>query len=117
MASYFMGDRAKKHAFCPFHDDKRNKSFSVFQDQAPPRPYKWYWKCWAGCGEGDEITFLEKLFGIDNATATRKFIELARDWNKRADRIVRNEIAANDWPTAGDGILIGIEFVPRQKAT
>jgi len=97
MASYGLGDHAKKSAFCPFHDDKRSKSFSVFQ--VPPPSYKWYWKCWTGCGQGDEITFLEKLFLIDNATATRKFIELARDLNKRADRIVQDEIAANDWPT------------------
>jgi hypothetical protein len=100
MASYCLGDHAKKNAFCPFHEDKRNKSFSVFRGPDPEHSDRfWYWKCHAGCGKGDEITFLEKLFGIDNATATKKFIELARDWNKRADRIVKDEIAANDWPT------------------
>ena len=95
MTLYLLGARAKKNAFCPFHEDKHNESFSVFQIG-----YEWFWKCFAGCGTGDEITFLEKLFGIDNATATRKFIELARDQSKYADQIVQDEIAANDWPAS-----------------
>src|SRR5262249_23345093 len=35
-------------------------------------------KCFAGCGEGDEITFLEKCYGISNKEATKLFLEMAR---------------------------------------
>jgi hypothetical protein len=34
-------------------------------------------KCFAGCGEGDEITFLEKHYGISNKEATKLFLEIA----------------------------------------
>jgi hypothetical protein len=50
-----LGEHAKKSARCPFHDDQRN-SFSVWRNEAG----RWFWKCHAGCGDGDEISFLEK---------------------------------------------------------
>jgi DNA primase len=49
-----LGKHAKKSARCPFHDDKHN-SFSVWRNGAG----LWFFKCHAGCGEGDEINFLE----------------------------------------------------------
>jgi Protein of unknown function (DUF3631)/CHC2 zinc finger len=67
-----LGHYAKKSARCPFHDDQRN-SFSVFKGDGGA----WYWKCWAGCGKGDEITFLEKHKGISKGEAIKIFREMA----------------------------------------
>jgi hypothetical protein len=67
-----LGGHAKKSALCPFHDDKQN-SFSVWPNEAG----LWFWKCHAGCGAGDEITFLEKHHGISNGDATKLFLEMA----------------------------------------
>ena len=67
-----LGAHAKKSAKCPFHDDQQN-SFSVWQRQdGSPR-----FKCHAGCGEGDEITFLELHHRISNTEATKLFLEMA----------------------------------------
>ena len=66
------GGHAKKSARCPFHDDQRN-SFSVYKNGIG----EFRFKCFAGCGEGDEITFLEKHSGISNKEATKLFLEMA----------------------------------------
>jgi Protein of unknown function (DUF3987)/CHC2 zinc finger len=67
-----LSQHARRSALCPFHEDKRN-SFSIFQ-----RPDgSWFWKCHAGCGAGDEITFLELHRGISNSDATKLFLEMA----------------------------------------
>src|ERR1041384_5386022 len=71
MARCGDGDRAKKSARCPFHEDGNN-SFSVWQ-----RDGLWYWKCHAGCGEGDEIHYLQRKFGMDTAGAFANWKELA----------------------------------------
>ena len=63
---------AKKSALCPFHDDRRN-SFSIWRNEAG----RWLWKCHAGCGKGDEITFLQKLKTISNSEAIREFKKMA----------------------------------------
>jgi hypothetical protein len=67
-----LGEHAKKSALCPFHDDKHN-SFSVWNNANG----LWFWKCHAGCGEGDEISFLEKHRGISNREAIELFLEMA----------------------------------------
>src|SRR5438876_9600655 len=67
-----LGEHAKKSARCPFHDDKHN-AFSVWKNGSG----LWFWKCHAGCGEGDEITFLEKHEGLSNGQAIRRYLELA----------------------------------------
>jgi hypothetical protein len=66
-----LGEHAKKSARCPFHDDQRN-SFSVWRNGNG-----WFFKCHAGCGEGDEITFLEKYRSVSNSEATKLFLEMA----------------------------------------
>jgi len=66
-----FGQQAKKSARCPFHDDGHN-SFSIW-----PRNGVWFWKCHTGCGEGDEITFLEKHRGISRGEAIKVFLEMA----------------------------------------
>src|SRR5713226_10485504 len=76
-----LGEHAKKSARCPFHEDKRN-SFSVWRNGNG-----WFFKCHAGCGEGDEITFLEKYRSVSNSDATKLFLEMAwsRHCLKRCD--------------------------------
>ena len=67
-----LGEHAKKSAHCPFHNDQR-KSFSVFQDWDD----SWYWKCHAGCGDGDEIDFVVKYKEISRREAIRLYLEMA----------------------------------------
>src|SRR5439155_7955549 len=67
-----LGEHAKKSAHCPFHNDQR-KSFSVYKNAKGESRFK----CFAGCGEGDEITFLEKHYGISNKEATKRYLEMA----------------------------------------
>ena len=61
MAKEGLGEHAKTSAHCPFpgHEDK-HKSFSVFQG----KDGFWHYKCFAGCGDGDEIMFLTKVKGL-----------------------------------------------------
>ena len=44
---------------CPFHEDK-NPSFSIKDDT---------WKCFTGCGSGDQISFIEKYESKDTKEA------------------------------------------------
>jgi len=67
-----LGDRAKKSAPCPLHDDQHN-SFSIYKNQKG----EWRFNCFAGCGQGDEITFLELLKAISNKQATKLFLDMA----------------------------------------
>ena len=60
-------------AYCPFHSDK-HKSFSVFHSN---NGKGWQWKCFAGCGYGDEIAFLVKHFNISRREAIRQYLEMA----------------------------------------
>jgi len=72
MAREGLGDRAKKTAHCPFHDDE-HKSFSVFQG----KDGWWHYKCFAGCGDGDEIMFLRKVKGLPLTEAMSLYLEMA----------------------------------------
>jgi len=67
-----LGDRMKKTARCPFHDDE-HPSFSVFQGADGC----WRWKCFTGCGEGDEIMFLRKLKAISLTEAMSIYLGMA----------------------------------------
>jgi len=67
-----FGEHAKKSARCPFHDDKHN-SFSVWNNATG----RWFWKCHAGCGEGDEISFIEKHRGLSRGQAIKLYLEMA----------------------------------------
>jgi hypothetical protein len=72
MAQVGLGDRAKKTAHCPFHDDE-HKSFSVFQG----KDGWWHYRCFAGCGEGDEIMFLSKREKLPLTEAMSLYLEMA----------------------------------------
>jgi hypothetical protein len=65
-------DHAKKSARCPFHQPDKHPSFSVFQKDG-----QWFFKCFTGCGEGDEINFLATVKGIDNKEAAKEFLCMA----------------------------------------
>jgi len=67
-----LGEHAKKSARCPFHDDKHN-SFSVWKSGSG----LWFWKCHTGCGEGDEIIFLELHEKVSRPDAIKRFLEMA----------------------------------------
>jgi hypothetical protein len=73
MAQVGLGDRAKKTAHCPFHDDE-HKSFSVFQG----KDGWWHYKCFAACGDGDEIMFIKKWKRLPSLTdAISLYLEMA----------------------------------------
>ena len=72
MAKEGLGDRAKKTAHCPFHEDE-HKSFSVFKG----KDGFWQWKCHAGCGDGDEIMFLGKLKRLSLTEAMSLYLDMA----------------------------------------
>jgi CHC2 zinc finger len=67
-----LGEHAKEGAHCPFHDDE-HKSFSVFKGNDGC----WHWKCFAGCGEGDEIIFLSKLKALSLTEAINLYLSMA----------------------------------------
>jgi hypothetical protein len=71
MAREGLSEHAKKSAHCPFHDDD-HKSFSVWQ-----RDGAWFWKCHAGCGEGDEIMFLRERKGLSSTKAISLYLDMA----------------------------------------
>jgi hypothetical protein len=96
-----LSEHAKKNARCPFHDDK-TPSFSVFQTD-----HGWFWKCFARCGQGDEITFLEKHKGLSASEAIKLFLEMAGcgpilDYQQSAT----NNCASSgfDWPACVDAV-------------
>jgi hypothetical protein len=68
-----LGGHAKKSARCPFHLDER-PSFSVFQGK---NGKGWQWKCYAGCGNGDEIDFLAKHSSLSRREAIKRYLDMA----------------------------------------
>ncbi len=83
------GDRAKPSALCPFHKDK-GASFSAFKTKGDA----WCWKCFSGCGAGDEIDYLAKRKGLTNGEAIKQYLALAGVDNRRPER---QSAAAFDW--------------------
>ena len=74
MGQLGLGAHAKKTARCPFpgHEDK-HPSFSVFQG----KDGFWHYKCFTGCGDGDEIGFLRKLKGLSMTDAINLYLDMA----------------------------------------
>ena len=77
MASYGDSARAKKSACCPFHADS-SPSFGVNKDKHG----KWLFNCFAGCGGGDEITYIAKKENLSNGDAIRRYRELVAEEQK-----------------------------------
>lgn len=71
-----LGEHAGKKGWCPFHESDgqshKQKSFSVFKKDG-----RWFWKCHAGCGWGDEVDFLAKHFGLSKGAAIQKYADIA----------------------------------------
>jgi hypothetical protein len=94
MARYGFGDRAKKSAKCPFHEDRHN-SFSVWRSNG-----SWRWKCHAGCGGGDEINFLRVHAELSQRDAIKRFLEMAGvngskppfDWRACVDALTDDQL-------------------------
>src|SRR5262249_23747787 len=92
MHRFGLGEHAKKSACCPFHDDQHN-SFSVYKNAKG----EFRFKCFAGCGEGDEITFLEKHYGISNKEATKVFLEMAGVNGATSSPSIPKSASLPDW--------------------
>jgi hypothetical protein len=73
-----LGAHAKRSAACPLHEDT-TPSFSVFQTTRG-----WRFKYHAGCGERDEITFLEKWRGLSRGKPSG-FTRVSRLLRARGD--------------------------------
>ena len=73
LAELGLAEHSRTSARCPIHED-RSPSFSVWQGDKG-----WRWKCHAGCGEGDEIDFLETYRRSTKTAAVRLFLEMAGD--------------------------------------
>lgn len=71
LARLDLATHAKASSCCPFHED-RSPSFSVWHGT-----HGWRWKCHAGCGEGDEIDFLERHWQLSRADAIRRYCAMA----------------------------------------
>lgn len=54
---------------CPFHED-HSASFSIFGDGHG-------WKCFAGCGQGDAVAFLQRARNLATGDTLREFVRLA----------------------------------------
>ena len=72
MTALGLAEYAKKSGRCPFHSDE-HPSFSVFDG----KDGFWHWRCFAGCGDGDEIMFLRKLKGLSATGAMSLYLEMA----------------------------------------
>ncbi|MFO1487360.1 MAG: DUF3987 domain-containing protein [Verrucomicrobiota bacterium] len=111
MAQCGHGDRAKKSARCPFHEDS-SASFSLYQraDGA------WAWKCHAGCGGGDEVEWLAKHLKLSNGDACREFIKLAGGYDAPAPIATgpRNIVATYDYQDETGALLFQVvRFEPK----
>jgi DNA primase len=67
-----IGDSDRVAArLCPFHSDS-TPSFSVFTFDGQQ-----FWRCHAGCGAGDQISYLEATYNCSRGDAIRKLFEMA----------------------------------------
>ena len=69
---YGANVNTNRNAHCIFHDDQL-PSFSL-QEKADGT---WYWRCFAGCGGGDEIAFLQKLKKLSPTSAINLYLKMA----------------------------------------
>ncbi len=85
-----LGEEAHAHksALCPFHTD-HSPSFSVYRRVDG----RWGWNCFAGCGGGDEIDYLQIRKGMIPGEAIQEFLRLAAE---DAEEVDGDSEAAND---------------------
>jgi hypothetical protein len=92
MTALGHGERAKESAHCPFHDDE-HKSFSVFRGNDG----FWHWKCFAGCGDGDEIMFLRKMKGLSLTEAINLYLSMT-GFSSRSPRRSHESPESREYP-------------------
>jgi DNA primase len=68
------------------HDDQ-HKSFSIYKNAKD----EWRCKCFAGCVEGDEIDFLERLENLPKAEAIKRYLELAGENGPSRSQVTHSE--------------------------
>ncbi len=68
-----LDGKIRKSTTCPIHEENQ-ASFGLYTN--PAGEIKW--KCFAGCGQGDQIDFLMAYWKIDKTEAVNKFIEMAQ---------------------------------------
>jgi hypothetical protein len=72
LAKIGLGDRAKKSALCPLHEEKR-PSFGIFKGDNG----QWHFKCHSCGAGGDEIEFLEAYEKLSQEDAIHRYLDLA----------------------------------------
>jgi hypothetical protein len=107
-----LEEHAQTSARCPLHEDSR-ASFSVWHG-----PHGWRWKCHAGCGEGDEIAFLEKLLSLSKADAIQHYLSLSGQPMQCEAATIRrpSEPTASSGPSLPDDATPGTEADRRALA-
>jgi putative DNA primase/helicase len=77
------GNTAKTY-HCPFHEDK-NPSFSITDTG---------WKCFTGCGSGDQISFIEKIenMNFEEALIRASSISKVSKYENIKDRAILEEL-------------------------
>jgi hypothetical protein len=65
-----LGAHAKASARCPLHDESR-PSFSIFR-----MAKGWRFKCFSGCGEGDELEFLALYKRVNKSVAMNLYRQM-----------------------------------------
>ena len=66
-----LGEHAKASCCSPLREDN-NPSWGIFEEDG-----LWYWKDHGTGVSGDEVTFIERLYGCTRADAMRRFCEMA----------------------------------------
>ena len=74
-----FGDGKLTKLCCPFHAD-HTPSFSVYQTNTG----NWRWKCFVGCGDGDEVSFLAKHLGLD---PKKDFTKILTEYARLAESV------------------------------
>ncbi len=65
------GQHAHKSAWCPFHENTKDRAFSIY-----PTHKGWRWKCHSQCGGGDELDFIERYEQRSRHDAIERYSQL-----------------------------------------
>jgi hypothetical protein len=65
------GQHAHKSAWCPFHENTKDRAFSIYETDKG-----WKWKCHSQCGGGDELDFIERYEQRSRHDAIERYSQL-----------------------------------------
>lgn len=68
MAMLGAGAHVHRSAWCPFHENTKDRAFSVHLGEQG-----WMWKCFSQCGYGDEIDFISLWERCSRAEALKRY--------------------------------------------